>query len=176
MLFETERIYFRKLEKKDISILHRWQNDPEVYVNMSDSFDLYSLEDIETFYEKIKDGKNYIIVEKKTNKEIGRVALPFLNFEQQNTEILIMIGEKDYWGKGYGKEAFQLLLKYIFNELNLHRATLKVFSFNNKAVEMYEKFGFKIEGKLRESLYRNGKWHDIYVMGLLKKEYVKEGT
>ncbi|WP_431799468.1 GNAT family N-acetyltransferase [Halobacillus andaensis] len=174
MGFETERIYFRKLEKDDISILHRWQNDTDVYMNMSDSFDLYSLEDIEKFYDEIKDGKNYIIVEKNTNKEIGRVALPFLDYEQRNTEILIMIGEKNYWGKGYGKEAFQIILDYVFNELNLHRVGLKVFSFNEKAYKMYEKFGFKIEGEIRESLYRNGKWHDTYLMGLLKSEYLNQ--
>ncbi|KGX90770.1 GNAT family N-acetyltransferase [Pontibacillus marinus] len=173
MVFETERIYFRKLEKEDISILHRWQNDTEVYSNVSDSIDLYSKEDIEKFYDKIKNGKNFIIVEKNTNKEIGRVALPFLDYEQQNTEIIIMIGEKEYWGKGYGKESFQLLLDYIFNELNLHRVGLKVFSFNENAFKLYEKFGFQVEGKIRESFYRNGKWHDIYLMGLLKSEYLK---
>lgn len=174
MVFESERIYFRKLEKEDVSLLHRWQNDTEVYMNMSGTMDLYSTEDIETFYEKIKDEKNYIIVEKKTNKDIGRVSLPFLDYEQQNTEIIIMIGEKKDWGKGYGKEAFQLILNYIFNELNLHRAGLKVFSFNEKAIKMYEKFGFQFEGKLREALFRNGQWHDIYLMGLLKSDYLKE--
>ncbi|WP_223292378.1 GNAT family N-acetyltransferase [Salipaludibacillus neizhouensis] len=112
-------------------------------------------------------------MDKKTNKEIGRVALPFLDYEHRNTEILIMIGEKDYWGKGYGKEAFQLLLDYVFIELNLHRVGLKVFSFNEKAIRMYGKLDFQVEGKLRESLYRNGKWHNIYLMGLLKSEYLK---
>lgn len=173
MVFETERIYFRKLEKEDVSLLYRWQNDVEVFSNMSDSLNLYSVEDTEKFYNNIKDEKNFIIVEKKSNKEIGRIALLNENYQQRNAEIIILIGEKDYWGKGYGKEAFHLLLNYVFMELNLHRVSLKVFSFNEKAIKMYEKLGFQKEGILRETLYRTGRWHDTYIMSLLKREYLK---
>ncbi len=56
----------------------------------------------------------------------------------------------------------------LYNELNLHRVFLKVFTFNERAVKLYEKLGFVTEGKMREALYREGKWHDM-MMSILQK-------
>ncbi|MCD5324643.1 MULTISPECIES: GNAT family N-acetyltransferase [Pontibacillus] len=172
MIFETERIRFRKLEKDDMEILHRWQNDTTVHTNMSTSIDLYSMEDVEKFYERMKDSRSYIIVEKESDKEIGSITLVRENNQQQNAEFLLLIGEKEYWGNGYGKEALLLFLNFVFMELNLHRISLKVFSFNEKAKGMYERMGFKVEGQLREAFFRNGKWHDLFIMGMLQDEYM----
>ncbi|GGN59169.1 hypothetical protein GCM10007971_21970 [Oceanobacillus indicireducens] len=65
-----------------------------------------------------------------------------------------------------------MLLDYAFLELNMHRVSLRVFSHNEKAIHIYNKLGFVKEGVIRESLYRNGIWHDIIVMGVLKKDYL----
>ncbi|RPF50613.1 GNAT family N-acetyltransferase [Aquisalibacillus elongatus] len=174
MVFETDRIYFRKLGKDDVKTLYKWHNDVEVFTNMRSSLDLYNHEDIEEFYDKVKEGKNFVIVEKESNTDIGSISLVGLSFRQRNAEILLLIGEKDYWGQGYGKEAFRLLLNYAFNELNLHRLSLKVFSYNQKAKKMYENLGFQVEGKLRESFFRDGEWHDIYIMSMLQKDYFEQ--
>lgn len=64
-----------------------------------------------------------------------------------------------------------MLLDYAFLELNLHRISLRVFSLNERAIHIYNKIGFVQEGVVRESLYRSGKWHDIIIMGILKREY-----
>jgi len=64
-----------------------------------------------------------------------------------------------------------MILRYAFDELNLHRVFLQVFSFNQRAINLYEKIGFKQEGQFRQALYRGGKWHDIVVMGILSTEY-----
>ncbi|MGP4071751.1 GNAT family N-acetyltransferase [Piscibacillus sp. B03] len=170
-MFNTDRIYLRKLSKDDIKTLYKWHNDVEVFTNMRSSLDLYNHDELEEFYDKIKEGKSFIIVDQESQQEIGNISLVGLNFRQRHAEVLLLIGEKDYWGQGYGKEAFKLLLNYAFNELNLHRVSLKVFSFNQKAFQMYEKFGFQVEGKLREAFFRHGEWHDIYIMSLLQREY-----
>ncbi|PAV29712.1 hypothetical protein CIL05_10090 [Virgibacillus profundi] len=65
-----------------------------------------------------------------------------------------------------------MLLDYVFLELNLHRVSLRVFSLNEKAIHLNSKLGFKQEGAIRQSLYRNGEWHDIIHMGILKEEYL----
>ncbi|WP_345240310.1 GNAT family protein [Pontibacillus salipaludis] len=171
MVFETERIRFRKLEKDDMELLHRWQNDTTVHTNMSTSIDLYSMEDVEKFYERMKESRSYIIIEKNGGKEVGSITLVRENNQQQNAEFLLMIGEKDYWGEGYGKEALLLFLNFVFMELNLHKISLKVFSFNEKAKSMYERMGFKVEGQLREVFFRNGEWQDMFIMGMLQDEY-----
>lgn len=77
-------------------------------------------------------------------------------------------------GQGIGRDAFELLLNYAFNELNLYRLSLRVFSFNRRAITLYKKLGFKEEGVMREAFYRSGQWHDIHFMGILKREYMSD--
>ncbi|SHI68162.1 Acetyltransferase (GNAT) domain-containing protein [Lutispora thermophila DSM 19022] len=67
----------------------------------------------------------------------------------------------------------KLLLDYGFLELNLHRIYLRVFSFNSRAIKLYEKLGFKQEGISREVIYRHGGWHDIIHMAVLQREYLE---
>lgn len=173
MIFKSSNIHFRKIEKDDFGLLYKWQNDFEVFGALTDSADLYNQEDVEEFYDKIKKEKNYMVIHNEDQMAIGRVALLKEDYKQRNAEALILIGEKEYWGQGYGEEAFRLLLDYAFGELNFHRISLQVFSFNQIAKKMYEKIGFKEEGCLREALYHDGMWHDTYIMGLLKREFLK---
>ena len=68
------------------------------------------------------------------------------------------MGDKEYWSKGYGSDALKLLIKFIFEEVNMNKIKLKVFSFNNRAIACYKKVGFKEEGILKKELYRSGKY------------------
>ncbi|AUJ24140.1 Spermidine N(1)-acetyltransferase [Virgibacillus dokdonensis] len=97
-----------------------------------------------------------------------------INIDQKNrnAECIIDIGEKDYWGRGVGKEALKLLLDYAFLELNFHRVSLRVFSFNERAIQLYRKLGFKQEGVSRQALFQNGNWHDMIHMAILQQEYM----
>jgi RimJ/RimL family protein N-acetyltransferase len=61
-------------------------------------------------------------------------------------------GQHCHWGKGYGYEAMQLVLRFAFDELNLHRVQLTVFSYNERVIVLYEKLGFQHKGKYREYL------------------------
>lgn len=68
----------------------------------------------------------------------------------------------------------KLILDFGFLEMNLHRIYLRVFSFNSRAIKLYEKLGFQQEGKSRESIFRNGKWHDIIHMSIMQNEYAEK--
>ena len=83
----------------------------------------------------------------------------------------IGLGEQEYWGKGYGTEAMKLALHYAFSELNLRRVSLGVFAYNQRAVHSYEKTGFRLEGRMRGMLMRQGKRWDILFMGILREEW-----
>ncbi|WP_067730783.1 GNAT family N-acetyltransferase [Oceanobacillus damuensis] len=175
-MFSSKRILLRKVEKNDIEQYHSWRNDTDVMFSTSSSLDLYSLEDTIDFVENVlinsKSSKSYIIVEKENQVSIGVTSLINIDYKNRNAECIIDIGEKKYWGQGYGKEALRMLLNYAFQELNLHRVSLRVFSFNEKAIRLYNKLGFKEEGISRQSLFRNGEWNDIIHMGILKEEYI----
>jgi RimJ/RimL family protein N-acetyltransferase len=85
----------------------------------------------------------------------------------------IGLGEREYWGKGYGTDAIRVILRYAFTELNLRRVTLCVFAYNPRAIRVYEKVGFKDEGRLRQYLARDGQRHDMIIMGMLREEWLQ---
>ncbi|MCG7346293.1 GNAT family N-acetyltransferase [Sporosarcina sp. ACRSL] len=177
-MLSSKRLQFRKMVENDIEQYHSWRNDLHVMKTTSPSLDLYSLEETRSFVENIilksTSSKSYIIEEREGNTAIGVTSLINIDTKNRNAECIIDIGEKDYWGKGYGTEALDMLLEYAFLELNLHRVSLRVFSFNERAIHIYQKLGFVKEGVMRESLYRNGEWHDIIIMGILKREYLSK--
>lgn len=83
----------------------------------------------------------------------------------------IGIGERAYWGKGFGTDAMKLLLAFGFREWNLHRVSLLVFGYNPRALRSYEKCGFRVEGRIRNQVKRGGERYDSIVMGILRDEW-----
>ena len=88
--------------------------------------------------------------------------------------VSIAIGEAKHWGKGYGYEVMQLVLRFAFDELNLHRVQLTVFCYNERAIALYEKLGFQREGIHREHLQRDGRRYDMYLYGLLRSGWERD--
>lgn len=85
----------------------------------------------------------------------------------------IMIEKKEQ-NKGYGTIAMNALLKFIFLQLNLHKVYLYVFEENKKAIKVYEKCGFKVEGRLIEEVYKDGSFHNYLRMYILKEDFLKK--
>lgn len=102
---------------------------------------------------------------------IGFVGLFDIQWNHGDAWIGIGIGERDFWGNGYGTDAMRVVLRYAFSELNLHRVTLGVFDYNYRAIRSYEKAGFMLEGREREFLHRDGSRADALIMGILRGEW-----
>ncbi|MEY9096726.1 GNAT family N-acetyltransferase [Paenibacillus sp. RC84] len=175
MLFESSRVSFRKMTEEDAAIYHTWRNDMEVMRTTNPSLDLFTYTEARQFVEQVILGsgtsKSYMILDKPSGRPIGITSLIQLDYKNRSAECILDIGEKEFWGKGYGNESLRMLLDYAFLELNLHRVSLRVFAFNDKAVALYEKIGFKREGVSRQAVFREGNWHDILHMGILQEEY-----
>jgi RimJ/RimL family protein N-acetyltransferase len=102
---------------------------------------------------------------------IGFIGLFGIEWNHGNAWVGIGLGERDYWGKGYGTDAMCAILDYAFNELNLYRVTLDVFEYNPRAIRSYEKAGFQLEGRVRKMIHRDGRRWDVLVMGVLRDEW-----
>jgi RimJ/RimL family protein N-acetyltransferase len=102
---------------------------------------------------------------------IGMVELDDIAWARGDAWVGIGLGERTYWGKGYGTDALRILLRFAFDELNLHRVTLNVFSYNTRALRTYAGLGFTVEGTVREALMREGRRWDLIFMGLLRREW-----
>jgi RimJ/RimL family protein N-acetyltransferase len=88
----------------------------------------------------------------------------------------IGIGEREFWGKGYGTEMMKLCLQYAFTELNVHRVSLGLHEYNPRALRSYQKAGFRMEGRTRQDLMREGKRYDSLWMGILREEWMQMQT
>jgi RimJ/RimL family protein N-acetyltransferase len=91
--------------------------------------------------------------------------------EDRHAELGIMIGEKEYWNRGYGTDAVGTLVRFAFEQMNLNKVTLGVFEFNERAQAVYQKLGFVVEGRAREDYYQDGRYWDIIRMSVLRREY-----
>ncbi len=109
--------------------------------------------------------------EGQPSRLVGLVDLVVNAWPHRDAFLGIGIGERADWGQGYGGEAMRLILRYAFDELNLRRVTLTVFEYNERAIHLYHKLGFKDEGRQRQRLRRDGRLWDVLFMGLLREEW-----
>jgi len=103
---------------------------------------------------------------------IGFIGLFNLVMHHGDALVAIALGERKYWGKGYGTDAMRVMLRYAFNELNLRKVGLIVFEYNPRAIRSYEKVGFRHEGRIRGAMLREGRRWDWLYMGLLREEFL----
>src|SRR5256885_3889053 len=115
--------------------------------------------------------RTFFAIETKDGVHIGNTNLFNASPENRSAELGIMIGEKEYRSRGLGTDALTTLARFGFDEMNLNRIQLTVYSFNERAQAAYRKAGFVEEGRLRQAMYREGVYHDILVMGLLRHEF-----
>lgn len=103
---------------------------------------------------------------------IGELGLDVVNWSGRDAFVGLGIGETEYWGKGYGTDVMNVLLRFAFTEINLRRVTLNVFEYNPRAIRSYEKAGFCHEGRMRQVLNKEGRRWDVLYMGILRKEWL----
>ncbi len=102
---------------------------------------------------------------------IGTCALSQLDADNGSALFHITIGEKDAWGRGFGTESTRLMIDHAFGALGLHRVGLTVFAFNDRAIRSYRSVGFVVEGRARESIWRDGRWWDEISMSILDSDW-----
>ena len=171
-----ERIYLRPLEPaQDNHHYSTWMNDEEIrrYFSIYPTSDSRGKERIEQLYH---DGKHIIfgVALNEDNRLIGLVGLKDINYVNQTAEFYVIIGDRAAWGKGFGTEATKLMLRYGFLELNLNRIQTQDMEDNIGGWRADEKAGFKYEGTLREDILRFGKYQDVRVYSILRREYLEQ--
>lgn len=174
-----KNVLLRAFEREDLKIVHRWQNDEAVMRLARSSPDhTISREALEARYDKAIKGddltqRDFIIEERSTEKPIGWASISMHQWNRRSTsaDIGLAIGEKDRWRKGYGTEVTDLLLREAFEQLNLHRVGWWTFAENEGSLALAKKMGFREEGRIRDSVFFDNRFHDSVVLGLLKEEY-----
>lgn len=169
-----ELVRLRAITTADLPMLVEWRNDPEIKALLGGWSFPVSLEAEQEWFAKARQEQStqrLAIEVLEDSRYVGNIGLYDINWKDRKAEYGILIGDKSAWGRGYGLDASNALLCYAFRELNLHRISLRVLAQHRRAIRLYEKIGFREEGRLREDTFRGGVYQDSLLMGILASEF-----
>ncbi|HSK87652.1 MAG TPA: GNAT family protein [Anaerolineales bacterium] len=157
----------------------RWQRDSE-YVRLADSDPtrLSSEKKIKEWFDKQAEGGpqperySFSVRTLDEDRYIGFLGM-WVDLIHSEAWVGLGIGEREFWSKGYGSDMMKLCLQYVFSELGLERLSLGLHEYNPRALRSYEKCGFRLEGRTRKDVMREGRRTDTLWMGILCEEWLQ---
>ena len=173
---DDARVELTPLHRENLYQHFEWNNDPEL--NYYDSEIPYKKESLNAFkrrfeemvYQPAPTSKDFEVAA-EDGTVIGVAFLIDISHHNRHCTIGITIGDRAYWGKGYGRAALRRLLRYCFEELNMHRVCAEIFEYNASWRRLVEWAGFTQEGTDREYLFRQGQYWDKHIYAILEEEY-----
>ncbi len=170
----NKRVYLRALELDDYKTSIHWRKDDDIWNMLGGPkyfvSEAYEKKWVENTIFNSKDVKLAICL-KENDRYIGNVYMTNIDMLQRSCHSHVLIGEKDCWGKGLAREALLDASSYMFNERNINRIQALVLESNKQSLKMFQKCGYQIEGLMRESVFKDGKYQNQYILSLLKEDF-----
>ena len=175
IFLEGKKIIFRPLDEKDLGCIVVWINDPQVrkyltvYLPMTTGVERKWIESISG------SEKNIVLatVDKKTGKHVGNAGLHSINGRNGTATFGFLIGDKNFWGKGYGTEMLDLMLEYAFHTLGLRKVRSRVLAPNISSAKVHKKCGFKKAGVFKKEYLVDGEYVDEILLEVSRKDWEK---
>lgn len=173
-MYYGDKVCLRAYREDDIAKATNFVNDKELkkFLVTTIPFPITIWEEESWVKSQISNNNgtyNFAIDDIKSNKYIGGCGIHSVDWLSRVATVGIMIGDKEYWGKGYGTDAMKVLIKFLFDDMNINKIRLSTFSFNERAIKSYKKCGFEIEGVLKEEIFKDGKYYDDIIMSIFNK-------
>ncbi len=169
------KLYLCCLEASEVGEEYvRWLNDYEVTRYMASGRFPSTLASVREYIERFQGSSTdiiFAIIDQKTEKHVGNVTLNSINWIHRTADTGLMLGQKEFWGKGYAFEAWRLLIEYAFQRLGLRKIVAGAVAENVASIVVLTKLGFKVEGTLRQEFFLDGEYRDGVRLGLLREEY-----
>ncbi|OEF98064.1 hypothetical protein BHF71_03325 [Vulcanibacillus modesticaldus] len=179
-ILKGKRVRLDTVALDKIELVNQWFNDPYITKNLNVGVAPFPLESSKSFAErsqrpseKVRNFSINALDLPKEEEYIGHIGLHDINWLNRTAELGIVIGKREHLNKGYGTDAIKTLLRFAFLEMNLNRVMLTHFEFNELGHHAYLKAGFKEEGRLRKHIFRNGRYWNMIVMGILREEFLE---
>jgi RimJ/RimL family protein N-acetyltransferase len=174
-----QRVRLRPVEKDDLPRFVKWFADPEVRAHLATYKPLSQAQEERWFDRNLTAGdtQTWAIDAQPADMavgpwvHVGSCGYHAIDWRNRSGEVGIVIGARDYWGRGYGTDVMQTLVAWGFYTLNLNRVYLRVYADNARAIRCYEKVGFQTEGRLRQDNFYNGAYRDTLLMGVLREDW-----
>ena len=161
----------RAIEREDLPAYVRWLNDPAVLKYFGNWIPCPQAQE-EQWYERMlldSSSRNFAI--EFEGQHVGGAGFGSINGRNAGAEVGLFIGPPELWDRGLGYDTLRTLLRFGFEQMNLHRIYLRVYADNSRAISLYEKAGFRHEGRWRQAEYRHGLYYDILWMSILRSEW-----
>jgi RimJ/RimL family protein N-acetyltransferase len=172
-----ERIYLRGLEAADASGPYlTWFNDEEACRGNSHHIFPYYREDAEAYIRRARESRADLvlaIVLRENDCHIGNIALQGIQQTNRSAEFAIVIGDRQAWGRGLGKEAARLLCDHGFDAMNLNRIHCGTLETNDAMRRLAASLGMEEEGRRRQAVFKGGRYLDVIEYGVLRLEYCR---
>lgn len=170
-LIKGKKIYLKNLELYNATTVYcGWLNDLEVnkYLETKNA----TIDELKKYITEKNNNRDCLLLgifSVDSDKHIGNIKLESINLQNKSAEMGIMVGDKNYWGKGIATEAVKILTDYAFRLLNLDKILLGVISKNKAAIKVYQKSGFRVEKINKDAKNHNGILYDQIIMSIEKK-------
>jgi len=175
-----KRIYLSGLEPKHLLVTepyYSWLDDLSLDHFTERSYFPNNPSRMQKYYDASCANSNLILLgifDNQTDKHIGNITFQDINWINRRAFIAYLLGDKSFAGKGIITEAVIMMMYYGFNKLNFERIYGGVSDLHMASKKICKKTGLKIEGRMRNHLYRNGQFSDALVVGALRDEWMKE--
>lgn len=172
-MLRGKNVVLRAVEREDLKLIHALERNVELTMLGNGEWEPIPLAALEKQWEKRledDDDRSDFVIE-VAGKVIGDIGLFRRNRRHGTAQLGICIGDPEYVGKGYGREALNLLLDWAFRIQNWRKITLDVFEVNERAIRMYRACGFREEGRLKQHFFFDGGYVDLVIMSLLRSEW-----
>ncbi|MBL4938512.1 GNAT family N-acetyltransferase [Clostridium sp. YIM B02515] len=168
-----QKCYLSPLNSSQSEKVAKWSNDMEVAIRTGDISDMITNEIQRGYLENMNNSSGYAfyIIREEDNEVVGIGRLMRVNFINRNAIMGMFIGEKNNRNNGIGTEATKLLLDFGFNILNLRNIMIETYSFNEPAIKVLKKCGFKEIGRRRKSIIYGNNEYDEVLMDMLNEEF-----
>jgi RimJ/RimL family protein N-acetyltransferase len=174
-MYDGKLVRLRSYIHDDIEKARCFLNNPDIkqYMHPDVAYPILPKEEEKWFESQSSNSNgnyNFAIETLADAEYIGGCGINSISWKNRHCHVGIFIGDTDYLGKGYGTDAMRILLRFIFNEMNLRKAILEVYDFNERAKKSYAKCGFTEEARLKEEIFRFGTYYDIIRMTLFRRD------
>lgn len=174
-MLQGEKTYLRAIEGEDLPILLSWRNKPHMRKFFREYREI-GLDHQQQWYKKIVLGDDRVrmfAIVNHNHELLGACGLCYINWVDRNADFSIYLGKEDmYIDDKFAIDASKIMIKYGFEELNLHRLWAEIYDFDEAKTKMFEALGFTLDGRHRETHWTNGKWCDSLFFSLLQSDKV----
>jgi len=165
------------LRREWLPLYQHWLNDFDMLKLVDRRFRPHSSEWITQWYERHASGSQdsllFTIIANDDARPVGNIALQDVDYRNRTAELGIYIGDPDARGKGFGTEAVRLMLGFGFNVLGLQNVMLRVFEYNQAAIHVYEKAGFREFGRRHQCQFMDGRFWDVVLMECVARDFFR---